>query len=141
MLESVPDMTTALGRSVCCCSIIKPHPILVLACVLPTTAVASPRCHLLPAGDALQLVTGPHTEDGADSEVGVNNAAAVQGVKGHAEALSTHVDGLRHLLRASILAHVLRGKQSGRGLVSNRQQVCMCIGSGVALVVAGTSWS
>jgi hypothetical protein len=63
--------------------------------------------HLLPAGDALQLVTRPDTEDGADSKVGVNNAAAVQGVKGHAEALSTQVDRLRDLLRACILAHVL----------------------------------
>lgn len=71
--------------------------------------------HLLPASDALELVTGPDTEDGAHSEVGVDNAAAVQGVEGNAEALATNVNGLRHLLRACVLAHVLRGEDNSTG--------------------------
>jgi hypothetical protein len=80
--------------------------------------------HLLPAGDVLQLLSWPHAEDGAHSEVGVNNAAAVQGVKGHAEALTANINGLGHLLGASVLAHVLqKGKtvgQAGRLSVDRR---------------------
>mmetsp|Transcript_14586 Transcript_14586/g.44089 ORF Transcript_14586/g.44089 Transcript_14586/m.44089 type:complete len:270 (+) Transcript_14586:281-1090(+) len=56
------------------------------------------RRRLVPPGDTLQLVAGPHTEDGAHSEVGVHDGGAVQGVEGHGEALAAHVHWLRHLL-------------------------------------------
>lgn len=74
-----------------------------------TTSVCSHAApHLVAAGDAGQLVTGPHTQDGADGEVGVNNGGAVQGVEGDGEARSAHVDGLGDLLRAGPLADVLQ---------------------------------
>lgn len=41
---------------------------------------------LVAASHARQLVAGPHSEDGANSEVGVHNGGAVKGVKSNAEA-------------------------------------------------------
>lgn len=43
---------------------------------------------LVAPGDALQLVARPDAEDGPDREVGVHDAAAVQGVERHREALA-----------------------------------------------------
>lgn len=52
----------------------------------------------MPAINVLELISWPHTKDGANGKIGVNDAAAVQRVKGHAIALSTNINWLWYLL-------------------------------------------
>ncbi len=54
--------------------------------------------HLVTAGDAGELVAGPHAEDGSHCEVGVHNGGAIEGVKGYGEAGALQVDWLGDLL-------------------------------------------
>jgi hypothetical protein len=109
----------AAARTTTTCTLASAAPKVAASCKLninnalkhshKSTPIASHTAsYLLPAGDVLELLAWPHTKDGADSEVGVHDAAAVQGVKGHAEALTADINGLWHLLGASVLAHVLR---------------------------------
>ena len=50
--------------------------------------------YLIPSSLAEELVARVHAKNGADSEVGVDNGASVQRVKGHGESLACRQEAL-----------------------------------------------
>lgn len=89
------------------------------------------RCGLVAAIDASELVSGPDTEDGADGEVGVDDAGAIKGVESDAESLAAHVleDGL--FLGARVLADVRVAQGLEQELVGEHVHGELLIAEGV----------
>jgi hypothetical protein len=59
---------------------------------------------LLATSDVGQVITGPHSEDGTDREIGINDGRAIKRIESNRESTATEVNSFGDFLRASKLA-------------------------------------